>query len=74
MTVADHIKHMLTLPQDMEVWRCWDESGEYLPAEEPLGRVDTICRSNGRSWRERYPPERNVPTDKQVCVLERATR
>ena len=33
VTVADVIEHLKTLPQDMEVWVCWDEGGCYYPTK-----------------------------------------
>ena len=44
MTIKDVIEHLQTMPQDMEVWVTWDESGEYWPATEPQGRVDRIVQ------------------------------
>lgn len=31
LTVKDLIKHLQTLPEDTEWWRCWDESCECWP-------------------------------------------
>ena len=53
MTVSDLIAHLQTLPQDLEVWSVWDESGEYTPAAEPPGRIDTIVYGpvyGGKCW------------------------
>jgi len=69
MTIADVIAHLKTMPQDMEVWRTWDESGEYWPATEPQGRVDWVqqeTRKDGRiRWKNSYEEGRGKP----VCVL-----
>ena len=34
--VKDFIEHLKTLPQDLEVWIFWDESGECWPEKEIL--------------------------------------
>lgn len=42
MTVKDHIKLLETLPQDLEVWFTWDESGECWPVLGMFGTVTTV--------------------------------
>ena len=69
MTVADLIEELKALPQGLEVWTTWDESGEYWPAENGKAfRVDDIAERTllGRKmWRDAYPDG-----GKKVCVLQ----
>lgn len=68
MTVKDVIAHLQTLPQHMEVWMTWDESGEYWPATRPQGRVDRIelvPHRRGPRWELSHDRRRG----KAVCVL-----
>ena len=74
MTVKDLIEHLKTLPQGMEVWQTWDESGEYWPATKPLGRVDWVHEQTskylGTRWVESFTAQgMNDRTGKAVCVL-----
>jgi hypothetical protein len=72
ITVSDLIEHLKTLPQNMEVWDFWDESGEYWPCEKMPVRIDLInsCLSDKKgyfskgNWRISYDG-----TGKKVCVL-----
>jgi transposase len=75
VTVADMIKHLQTLPPDMEIWTVWDESGEYSPAVTPQARIDTISKRKnvmGKEWWmehcESYSDEA-IQGTREVCVL-----
>lgn len=52
MTVKEHIKLLKTLPQDMEAWFTWDESGECWPLTKMFGCVTTVRRTrHGKKFR-----------------------
>jgi hypothetical protein len=68
MTVADMIKHLKTIPPDMEVWITWDESGEYWPADKPQCRVDWVEQVERRGkmrWESSYEDGKG----KAICIL-----
>ena len=72
LTVKDVIAHLQTLPQDMEVWSVWDESGQYAPLRVNPGRIDTIRevrRGNVLRWEESFYPATELDCRK-VCILE----
>ena len=55
MTVADIVKHLLTLPQDLTVVGLWDEGGTYHDRDR-MPEVKEIVKSNnshsygGEEW------------------------
>lgn len=73
MTVHEVIEHLKTLPQDMEVWDLWDESGKYYPlAGNPPGRIDTIAYnriSSGGGWGCYEEVKPGTDGSLKVCVL-----
>lgn len=68
MTINDVIAHLQTMPPDMEVWVTWDESGDYLPATEPQGRVDWVEQVTRRG-KTRWEASFEDGKGKAVCVL-----
>ena len=69
MTIADVIEHLKTMPQDLEVWVTWDESGEYWPAVKPQARVDWIHETTRTIGGTRWLSTFEAGTGKPVCVL-----
>jgi len=45
LTVKDVIEKLQKLPPNMEVWRCWDESGECWPLTESAFLKTELCDS-----------------------------
>ena len=72
MTVRDVIVHLSKFPQDMEVWITWDESGEYWPANRPLGRIDHVIKTRRKHAWNAWWESRIKGKGKAVCVLEHA--
>jgi hypothetical protein len=63
MTVKDHIENLKKLPQDLEVWFTWDESGQCWPVTSMFGETTTIKRKKRlRKFRmeECDPKEKNA--------------
>ena len=56
-TVKDLIEHLQTLPQDMEVWGTWDESGEawLMSCAADCVRVSYVCKHKTRLTRKGLP-------------------
>ena len=55
MTVKEQIEYLQTLPQDLEIWHEWDESGECFPTPEPRGGiayVHEVVRCGHVRWEE----------------------
>ena len=76
MTVKEQIEYLQTLPQDLEVWHCWDESGECFPTPSPRGEilyVKNIRRRDKRRWEEDYVESNEgklpLPGSKKVVMI-----
>lgn len=67
IAIKDVIEHLKTMPQDMEVWETWDESGEYWPVTKQQGRIDHVINVR-RTGRRRWEKSQNN-RGKAVCVL-----
>ena len=53
--MKEQIEYLQTLPQDLEIWHEWDESGECFPTPKPRGyvtRVHEVERRRGTRWEE----------------------
>lgn len=68
-TVKDVIEYLKTFPSDMEVWKVWDESGEYSPVTRPPARIDQITK-NGYIKGEYYKCYGDEPVCKSVVILQ----
>ncbi len=70
ITIADVVKHLLTMPQDMEVWET--ENGRYWPTQTPPGMViavSPVVFHGRKSWEEVSPDNLDDKSTKKVCVL-----
>ena len=53
MTVKEQIKHLKTLPQDLEVWKSGKKAGTFVPLTVPVGGVayvKPVRLAAGRHW------------------------
>lgn len=72
LRVKDLIAYLKTLPQNMEVFRYWDEGGTYCPVKSGV-QAATTSRiafrknkfSSGSNWRDVADTE----AGKEVCAI-----
>ena len=68
MTVKEQIEYLRTLPQDLEVWHCWDESGECFPTQSPRGEI-TYVHEKERCHRLRWEEDSDIQFDEDSLPL-----
>ena len=69
MTVKEQIRHLKTLPRDLEVWKSGPKDGTYVPLIVPAGGIaylKPVRRTAGRYWEGDFECDE---TSKQVVVM-----